>query len=82
MGLNKDQIKQLMAGAVLSYSGELKDPKSFRDAYEVNDVKIQLAESNKGEMLPWINRTSVTKFFQDLGQKIRESLGRGGGLGR
>jgi hypothetical protein len=82
MGLNKEQIKQLMAGAVLSYSGKLKDPKSFRDTYEVNDVKIQLAESNKGEMLPWINRTSVTKFFQDLGQKIRESLGRGAGLGR
>lgn len=82
MGLTKDHIKQLMSGAVLSYSGELKDPKSFRDKYEVNDVKIQLAESNKGEMLPWINSTSVAKFFQDLGQKIRESLGRSGGLRR
>ena len=82
MGLTKDQIKQLMSGAVLTYSGELKDPNSIRDKYGVEDVKIQIAESNKGETLPWLNRTSVSKFFQDLGQKFRESIGWSGGMKR
>lgn len=82
MGLAKDQIRQLMYGAVLTYSGKLKDPKSIRDIYDVKDVKIQIAESNKGTMLPWLNNISVTKFFQDLSQKLRESLGLGGGMKR
>ena len=82
MGISKEHIKQLMYGAVLTYSGKLKDPKSIRDIYDVKDVKIQIAESNKGTMLPWLNNISVTKFFQDLSQKLRESLGLGGGMKR
>lgn len=82
MGLTKDHIRQLMSGAVLTYSGRLKDPKSIRDIYDVTGVNIQIAESNKGEMLPWLDRTSIAKFFQDLGQKIRESMGRSGGMSR
>lgn len=82
MGLTKDLIKQLMSGAVLTYSGMLKNPNSIRDKYVVEDVKIQIAESNKGETLPCLNRTSVAKFFLDLGQKFRESLGWSGGMKR
>ena len=82
MGLTKDHIRQLMSGAVLTYSGKLKDPKSIRDVYDVTDVNIQIAESNKGETLPWLNRISVGKFFLDLGQKLRESIGLSGGVKR
>ena len=71
-----------MYGAVLTYSGKLKDPNSIRDTYDVKDVKIQIAESNKGTMLPWINNMSVAKFFQDFSQKLRESLGWSGGMKR
>lgn len=82
MGISKEHIKQLMYGAVLTYSGKLKDPNSIRDTYDVKDVKIQIAESNKGTMLPWINNMSVAKFFQDFSQKLRESLGWSGGMKR
>lgn len=82
MGLSKDHIIQLMAGAVLTYSGKLKDPNSIKDKYDVEDVKIQIAESNRGETLPRLNSTSVAKFFLDLSQKLRESLGLGGGMKR
>ena len=82
MGLSKDHIRQLMAGAVLTYSGKLKDPKSIRDTYDVIEEKIQIAESTTGVTLPWINRMHVDKFFQNLAQKLRESLGWSGGMKR
>ena len=82
MGLDKKQIKKLMIGDILSYSGDLKDPKNIKNKYNVNDVEIQIAESKTGVTLPWINRTSVAKFFQDLTQKLRDSLGWSGGIKR
>lgn len=82
MGLNHDLIKQLMTGAVLSYSGTLKNPNKIQETHEVTDVKIEISESKAGTMLPWLNNISVTKFFQNLSQKLRESLGLGGGMKR
>ena len=82
MGLNHNQIKQLMTGAVLYYSGTLKNPNKIQETHEVTDVKIEISESKAGTMLPWLNNISVTKFFQDLSQKLRESLGLGGGMKR
>ena len=82
MGLSKDHIRQLMAGAVLTYSGKLKDPNNIRDTYDVKEEKIQIAESTTGVTLPWINRMHVDKFFQDLAKKLRESLGWSGGVKR
>ena len=82
MGLSKDHIRQLMVGAVLTYSGKLKDPKNIRDTYDVKEEKIQIAESTTGVTLPWINRMHVDKFFQNLAQKLRESLGWSGGMKR
>ena len=82
MGLNHDQIRQLMTGAVLTYSGKLKDPNSIRDIYDVKDIKIEISESKTGTMLPWLNSLSVAKFFQNLANKISESIQWTGKIGR
>ena len=82
MGLNHDQIKQLMTGAVLSYSGQLKNPNRTCEKHDVKDVKIEIAASTQGVMLPWVNKTGVAKFFQNLADKISESLQWTGKIGR
>lgn len=81
MGLSKEHIKQLMSGAVLLYTGKLKDPKS-KEKYEVKDVTIELAESRSGENVPWIDKKTIYKFFSDLAAKVREALGYTKGMSR
>ena len=82
MGLNHDQIKQLMTGAVLSYSGILRNPNKTQEKHEVTDVKIEISETKTGTMLPWLNGLSVAKFFQELANKINQSLQWGSKMGR
>ena len=82
MGLSHAQIKQLMTGAVLTYSGKLKNPARVQEVHEVADVKIEISETKTGTMLPWLNGLSVAKFFQDLANKISQSVQWTGKLGR
>lgn len=74
MGLSKEEIKTLMTGAALTYTGSLKDPNDTKRPYQVENVDIRIADSTTGKTLPWLNQTSVAKFFSDLARKIRESF--------
>lgn len=82
VGLTKEHIKKLMSGGHILYSGQLTEPQYRRNKFSVSNVDITLGKSQTGKMLPRFNGVNVPKFFSDLSQENRKSLGWSGGMKR
>lgn len=74
MGIKDDDIRQLLIGKEIHYTGKLYD-KDKRKAYPVSCAKIDIAKSKSGLNTIWINEIHFKTFLQELWNKLQKALG-------
>lgn len=74
IGVPDELIQTLLLGRAIRHSGGLYDTE-HRHTHQVEDVSIRIAPSTKGGMFVWLNNKSITEFFRELWQSLRQKLG-------
>lgn len=73
MGVQNNDIQQLLTGKEIYYTGNLYD-KDKRKSYQVKNVKIDIAKSRNGITTIWMNDTYFKNFLKDLWNKLEQAL--------
>lgn len=73
MGVQNNDIRQLLTGKEIYYTGNLYD-KDKRKSYQVKNVKIDIAKSRNGITTIWMNDTYFKNFLKDLWNKLEQAL--------
>ena len=74
MGIENSDIRQLLTGKEISYTGNLYD-RERRKSYPVKNIKIDIAKSRNGITTIWMNDTHFKTFFRELWNKLQKVLG-------
>lgn len=74
MGLGDNDIRLLLTGKGITYSGNLYD-REHRKKHTVKDVKIDIAKSKTGNTTIWMNDVHFKEFFRQLWQMLQKALG-------
>lgn len=74
IGVPDELIPTLLLGRAIRHSGGLYDTE-HRHTHQVENVSIRIAPSTKGGMFVWLNEKSITEFFRELWQSLRQKLG-------
>jgi hypothetical protein len=74
LGVPDELIPTLLLGRAIRHSGGLYDTE-HRHTHQVENVSIRIAPSTKGGMFVWLNDKSITVFFRELWQSLRQKLG-------
>ena len=80
MGVGDNDIRLLLTGKEITYSGFLYD-RERRKKHQVKDVKIDIAKSKAGNTTIWLNDFHFKEFFKQLWQKVQKALGLDKGMG-
>lgn len=80
MGVGENDIRLLLTGKGITYSGNLYD-REHRKKHTVKDVKIDIAKSKAGNTTIWMNDLHFKEFFRQLWQKLQKALGMDKGRG-
>lgn len=80
MGVENNDIRQLLTGKEITYTGNLYD-RERRKSYPVKNVKIDIAKSRNGVTTIWMNDTHFRTFFKELWNKLQKVLGLDTGKG-
>lgn len=80
MGIENSDIRQLLTGKEISYTGNLYD-RERRKSYPVKNIKIDIAKSRNGITTIWMNDTHFKTFFRELWNKLQKALGLNNGFG-
>lgn len=81
MGVQNNDIRQLLTGKEIHYTGNLYD-KDKRKSYQVKNVKIDIAKSRNGITTIWLNDTHFKNFLKELWNTLQKTLGNGNWLHR
>lgn len=73
IGVQNNDIRQLLTGKEIYYTGNLYD-KDKRKSYQVKNVKIDIAKSRNGITTIWMNDTYFKNFLKDLWNKLEQAL--------
>lgn len=74
MGIQNNDIRQLLTGKEIHYTGNLYD-KDKRKSYQVKNVKIDIAKSRNGITTIWLNDTHFKNFLKELWNELQKKLG-------
>jgi predicted nucleic acid-binding Zn-ribbon protein len=80
MGVGDNDIRLLLTGKEITYSGNLYD-RERRKSHQVKSVKIDIAKSKAGNTTIWLNDVHFKEFFKQLWQKLQKALGLNNGRG-
>ena len=80
MGIGDNDMRLLLTGKSVTYSGSLYD-REHRRRHTVKDVKIDIAKSKAGNTTIWMNDLHFKEFFKQLWQKLQKALGMDKGWG-
>lgn len=80
MGVGDNDIRLLLTGKEITYSGNLYD-RERRKSHQVKSVKIDIAKSKAGNTTIWLNDVHFKEFFKQLWQKLQKALGLDNGRG-
>lgn len=73
MGIQNNDIRQLLTGKEIYYTGNLYD-RDKRKSYPVKNVKIDIAKSQNGITTIWLDNIHFTNFLKKLWAKLQQSL--------
>ena len=73
MGIQNNDIRQLLTGKEIYYTGNLYD-KDKRKSYQVKNVKIDIAKSRNGITTIWLNDTHFKNFLKEIWNKLQQAL--------
>lgn len=74
MGIQNNDIRQLLTGKEIYYTGNLYD-RDKRKSYPVKSIKIDIAKSRNGTTTIWLNDTHFKTFLQELWNQLQKVLG-------
>ena len=74
MGIQNNDIRQLLTGKEIYYTGNLYD-RDKRKSYPVKSIKIDIAKSRNGITTIWLNDTYFKTFLQELWNILQKTLG-------
>jgi hypothetical protein len=74
MGIQNNDIRQLLTGKEIYYTGNLYD-RDKRKSYPVKSIKINIAKSQNGTTTIWLNNTHFKTFLQELWNQLQKVLG-------
>ena len=74
MGVQDNDIRLLLTGKEITYSGNLYD-REKRKTHQVRNVKIDIAKSRNGLTTIWMNNTYFKTFFLELWNKLQKAMG-------
>lgn len=74
MGIQNNDIRQLLTGKEIYYTGNLYD-RDKRKSYPVKSIKIDIAKSRNGTTTIWLNNTHFKTFLQELWNQLQKVLG-------
>lgn len=80
MGIGDNDIRLLLTGKEITYSGNLYD-RERRKTHQVRNVKIDIAKARNGYTTIWLNDFHFKEFFKQLWQKLQKALGIDKGMG-
>lgn len=80
MGVGDNDIRLLLTGKGITYSGNLYD-RERRKTHQVRNVKIDIAKARNGYTTIWLNNFHFKEFFKQLWQKLQKALGIDKGWG-
>lgn len=80
MGVEDNDIRLLLTGKEITYSGNLYD-RERRKTHQVKNVKIDIAKARNGYTTIWLNDFHFKEFFKQLWQKLQKALGIDKGMG-
>lgn len=80
MGVGDNDIRLLLTGKEITYSGNLYD-REKRKTHQVRNVKIDIAKARNGYTTIWLNDFHFKEFFKQLWQKLQKALGIDKGMG-
>ena len=76
MGVGDNDIRLLLTGKEITYSGFLYD-RERRKKHQVNEVKINIAKSKAGNTTIWLNKIHFKEFFKQLWIRLQKIFGLG-----
>ena len=74
MGVQDNDIRLLLTGKEITYSGNLYD-REKRKTHQVRNVMIDIAKSRNGLTTIWMNNTYFKTFFLELWNKLQKAMG-------
>lgn len=74
MGIQNNDIRQLLTGKEIYYTGNLYD-RDKRKSYPVKSIKIDIAKSRNGITTIWLNNTHFKNFLKELWNTLQKALG-------
>lgn len=80
MGVGDNDIRLLLTGKEITYSGNLYD-RERRKTHQLRNVKIDIAKARNGYTTIWLNDFHFKEFFKQLWQKLQKALGIDKGMG-
>lgn len=80
MGVGDNDIRLLLTGKEITYSGNLYD-RERRKTHQVRNVKIDIAKARNGYTTIWLNNFHFKEFFKQLWQQLQKALGIDKGMG-
>lgn len=79
MGIQNKDIRQLLIGKEIYYTGNLYD-KDKRKSYQVKNVKIDISKSQNGITTIWLNNIHFKNFLKELWNTLQKTLDNGNWL--
>lgn len=73
MGVQNNDIRQLLTGKEIHYTGNLYD-KDKRKSYQVKNVKIDIAKSRNGITTIWLNDKHFKNFLKELWNELQKTF--------
>lgn len=74
MGIQNNDIRQLLTGKEIYYTGNLYD-RDKRKSYPVKNIKIDIAKSKNGVTTIWLNNIHFKNFLKELWNKLQKTMG-------
>lgn len=71
MGIQNNDIRQLLTGKEIYYTGNLYD-RDKRKSYPVKNVKIDIAKSRNGITTIWLNETILKHSYKNYGTNCKK----------
>lgn len=73
MGIQNNDIRQLLTGKEIYYTGNLYD-RDKRKSYLVKNIKIDIAKSKNGFTTIWINDIHFRESLNNYGTNLQKTL--------
>lgn len=74
MGIQNNDIRQLLTGKEIYYTGNLYD-REKRKSHSVKNIKINIAKNKNGFTTIWLNDTYFKNFLKEIWNTIQKTLG-------